>query len=336
MKRQPLIIKNVFANDDSDHHEAFLKPTIAMWLDLFRNYQDRKPKDPTQWSVPAVVVPYSEQPRITWMGHASFLIQLAGCNILVDPVFGHVAHVFRRILPVGITPDALPPIDAVLISHNHRDHADVPSLRNIQKYNPHVKIYAPLGDKKWLEKKGFTFVYELQWWQQAVVKDLKITFLPARHWTKRDAIGGRNTSLWGSWMIESPCARLYFGGDTAYWTHFSEIKNEFGPIDVALLPIGPCEPRAFMNNVHLGPEQSVQAFIDLDAQTFIPMHWGTFFFGIDRFDQPIQQLINAWKMQSNNLVAKQLQCLASGQHFELQSRFTQDQSHFFVERHPLV
>ncbi len=281
-----------------------------MWFDtipslLARSIRKKRlPENKSEWLVRETPLAESQELRITWIGHASFLIQVAGVNILTDPIFGDVSFFFPRILPPGISLGQLPAIDFVLLSHNHPDHCHMSSLLQLKQLFPQVTILAPLGDKKWLEKKGLATVEEHMWWQRYThQKDDKgpvsFTFLPAAHWSAR-GIFDRNKSLWGSWMVhteQSASKSIYFAGDTAYSPHFAHIAQEFSTIHTALMPIGPDEPNPCMRKSHLNADQAVQAFVDLNAAHFIPMHWGTFQFGRDHFLDPIKKLHHAWQSQ---------------------------------------
>lgn len=265
----------------------------------------------------------SDAPRITWLGHATFLIQIGGINILTDPIFGNLSFLFPRILPSTIILDNLPRIDVILISHNHRDHMDRDSLLALKNKHKDVQVLVPWGDKAWFDYRGFTQVTEYMWWEAHGVRSqlmrnsvVNFTFLPAWHWSQR-GLFDKNKSLWGSWMIECNGYQIYFAGDTAYSPHFKAIARKFTTIDVALMPIGPCEPRPWMKRSHVDAQEACQAFIDLNAQVFIPMHWGTFAFGEDHFGLPIDRLKDAWSGRSE-LGSKQLHMVKVGQGLELE------------------
>lgn len=234
---------------------------------------------------------------ITWVGHSTFLITIDGHTILTDPVFGNASWLFKRIQPPGITLGDIPAIDYVLLSHNHRDHMDAASLMNIRRYNPTVLV--PRGDKQWFQKRSFSQVHEFGWWEHyegSAQHPLVFYFLPAYHWSQR-GLFDRNRSLWGSWLIEYKNYRIFFAGDTAHWHHFEHIARIFPSIDIALLPIGPCEPRAWMQHSHIDARQAGEAFLTLRARHFIPMHWGTFYFGLDEAHTPIERLCAWWQSQ---------------------------------------
>lgn len=253
---------------------------------------------------------------VTWIGHSTFLIECDGITLLTDPIFGNASFLFKRIAPPGVSLHNLPSIDYILLSHNHRDHMDEKSLIALRAM--HSTIFVPLGDKQWFLKRSFKNVSEYDWWQSTTImhnnEPIIFTFLPAHHWSQR-SLSDRNRSLWGSWMVRYKNYTIYFAGDTAYASHFLKIKEQFPVIDVALMPIGPCEPRIWMKDVHMDAQQAGQAFLDLGAHHFIPMHWGTFPFGIDNFYDPIDQLTAWW--QQNVLANSQLHILKFGQRWKL-------------------
>lgn len=238
----------------------------------------------------------SHEPIITWLGHATFLIQIGGINILTDPVFFNISRFTPRFLSFPISLDKLPPIDVIIISHNHQDHLDKKTLYILKKHNPLILV--PLGDKKWFNRHGFNKVSEKDWWDiEQVTKNhesINFHFLPASHWTGRGPFD-INKSLWGSWLIEHKGFKIYFAGDSAYAGHYQSIGNHHPEIQVALMPIAPNEPDVHQRGSHLSTKESLQAFHELQAKHFIPMHWGTFKFGTDSFHEPIKQLTTYWQ-----------------------------------------
>jgi L-ascorbate metabolism protein UlaG (beta-lactamase superfamily) len=298
-----------FVNKAQETRHSFLIPTVTM---LIKSWfaQKQKKIEVTQFSVPPAV--RSQALIFTWIGHSTFLIQVAGLNILTDPIFGNASPFFRRNAPPGIALEQLPPIDLILISHNHWDHMHGPTLKKLKSTHLPTML-VPEGDKAWFDARGFDSVNQMSWGQTHGVKnaEVKVTFLPAHHWSRR-GLFDRNKSLWGSWMIETGTHTIYFAGDTAYAPHFGEIAQEFKHIDYALLPIGPCEPRHAMKHTHLDAREAGQAFLDLNAKVFIPMHWGTFNFGTDSYHAPMQLLNAWWKENELQLIDKQLQVLSVG------------------------
>jgi N-acyl-phosphatidylethanolamine-hydrolysing phospholipase D len=216
------------------------------------------------------------EPSVTWIGHASLLLQAEGMSVLTDPMFSPRILAVKRLAPPGLLLTQLPPIDVVVISHNHRDHLDEASVRAL---GPEVSYVVPLGLAGWFKKRGLNKVVELDWWEGTEVvarsSRIRVTLVPAQHWSMRGPLDA-NRSLWGGYVIESPAVRFYFAGDTGYPAAFKDIGQRFPGIDYALLPIGAYAPRWFMKPQHIGPEEAAVAFGELAAKALIPMHWGTF------------------------------------------------------------
>jgi len=246
----------------------------------------------------------SQAPQIIWLGHASFLIKCGNFTLLTDPLFGSLPF-FPRLISCDHFLDNLPNIDITLVSHNHHDHMDMTSLSHIAHRFKNVIFSVPHGDKKWLKKPLFKNIYEHTWGSKLVVKkeksEILCTFLPAYHWSRR-TLFDTNNSLWGSWLIEWNDYTIYFGGDSAYFEHFQEIGNRY-KINVALLPIAPVEPRKKMAKSHMNPEEAGKAFFDLNADIFVPMHWGTFNFGIDAHHEPVD-LLKKWEIENKEILEK--------------------------------
>lgn len=316
----PFIKKDRYYNGPNDIVESFLSHTIPSFIASCIGRKKRLPVNIDQWLTRDAVVAASDEPTITWIGHATFLIQVGGINILTDPIFGDASFMFKRVLPPGIALKELPRIDIVLLSHNHPDHCNLQSLKALRRAYSQAVFLVAKGDAHWLQALGLGPVYEHEWWQhyahlnsQGVA--ITCTFLPAHHWSARGMFD-RNRSLWGSWMVAYNGTHIYFGGDTAYSPHFKAIAQEFGVIKSALLPIAPGEPHPSMRRTHMDAHQAVQAFLDLQATQFIPMHWGTFLFGKDHFDAPIQQLHAAWQKQNVD-TNKQLAIVKVGQRVQV-------------------
>ncbi|MDF2947220.1 MAG: hypothetical protein K0S51_1899 [Bacillales bacterium] len=228
---------------------------------------------------------------ITWIGHATFLIRMNGVNILTDPVWAKRMGSSKRLVPTGIPIEKLPNIDVVVISHGHYDHLDFGTLRKL-KGDP--TIYVPIGLRRSFTWRGYKKVIEANWWDSFENGSLKISFVPAQHWTMRKIID-RNTSHWGGWVIEDLASKdnIYFVGDTGYFRGFKEIGERFN-IDTVLMPIGAYEPEWFMKPSHINPEDSVIAFLELKAKLFIPMHYGTYHLADDTGPIALERLQNEW------------------------------------------
>jgi L-ascorbate metabolism protein UlaG (beta-lactamase superfamily) len=236
----------------------------------------RNRKDPggfvTPRAAPDLALIQGGEAQLTWIGHATFLLTLGGKRILIDPIFAPRIALVPRLTPPGLPLAALPPIDLVLITHNHRDHLDPWTLTRLGGEPAYV---APLGNGAVLSKCGATKVTELDWWESKVLGGLTITLVPARHWSMRFP-WDRNEMLWGGYVIRGPEGAAYHSGDTAFFDGFTEIRDRSGPIDWAMLPIGAYEPRWFMQPQHMGPEEAVDAARMLGARNMVAMHWGTF------------------------------------------------------------
>jgi L-ascorbate metabolism protein UlaG (beta-lactamase superfamily) len=266
---------------------------VLRWMALRR--PQRWPKwheDPVQPGPPAVLAPH--QIAATFVNQSTFLLQMDGVNVLTDPVWSKRASPLRwawprRVRRPGLTFDRLPPIHLVLVSHNHYDHMDLPTLRRLrQRFNP--LFITGLGNRRYLLKRGLSRVEELDWWQSyAAPGGLTVTMTPARHFSRR-GLFDRLLTLWGGFMLTAGSKRVYFTGDSAYDDHFREIGRRLGPIDLALLPIGAYEPRWLMQAAHVNPEEAVQAHLDLAPRLSLGMHFGTFQLTDEAIDAPIDEL----------------------------------------------
>jgi L-ascorbate metabolism protein UlaG (beta-lactamase superfamily) len=233
---------------------------------------------------------------VTFIGHATFLIQTAAGNILTDPVFAHRAGPFdvlgpKRVRPAAVRFDELPPISAILLSHNHYDHCDVTALRALaRRFDPIV--VTPLGNAALVRSTGIRRIEELDWWGETTQAAWPITLTPAHHFSARGPFD-RNRALWSGFMLTAGGRRIYFAGDSAYAPIFSAVRERLGPIDVALIPIGAYEPRWFMHAVHMNPAEAVQAHLDLGGPETIGMHFGTFQLTAEGIDAPLLALDEA-------------------------------------------
>jgi N-acyl-phosphatidylethanolamine-hydrolysing phospholipase D len=227
-------------------------------------------------------------PTVTWVGHATLLVQLDGVNVLTDPQWsGRASPVSfagpRRVTPPGLDFDALAPVHVVVISHDHYDHLDVDTVRRLaERHRP--RFVVPLGIKAWLADRGITDVDELDWWQSVTVRGLTFTCLPAQHFSGR-TLADQNRRLWSGWAIAGS-RRMFFSGDTAYYSVFKEIGERLGPFDLAAVAIGAYLPARIMKPSHTTPEEALRVFADVRARHFIGIHWGTFDLAEEPIDEP--------------------------------------------------
>lgn len=242
----------------------------------------------------------------TWIGHATVLLQVGGLNILTDPIFSERASPFSWIGPKRKTPpamriDELPRIDVVIVSHNHYDHLDLPTLRALDKQAGGPPLYLmPLGVGDWLRREGIGNVQQLDWWQSHPVGDVRFHFTPVQHWSAR-GLFDRFATLWGGWVIEAQAEgkpfKTFFTGDTGYSKDFADIHRRFGDFDFAMIPIGAYEPRWFMKPQHVNPEEAVQIHRDLHSRRSLGIHWGAFELTDEALDEPPAALASALRTQ---------------------------------------
>lgn len=252
------------------------------WPVEIQNERGDKPPDRVKTGIRYMVV-----------NHATVLIQVNGVNILTDPIWSERASRFswigpKRAVPPGIAFDHLPPIDIVLISHNHYDHMDMPTLKRLARRDNPLFV-AGTGNQRTLKRSGIHNVTELDWWQGISQGGLEIYFTPARHFSRR-GIADYNMSLWGGFVIKAPEGMIYFLGDSGYGRFVSEVRKRFGSFDLAFIPIGAYEPRWMMETIHLTPEEAVDVHHDLDSALSVGIHFGTFQLTDEGIDEPVKRL----------------------------------------------
>ena len=250
-------------------------------------------EDPT-FPPPGRVAP--DRIAATFIGHSTFLVQVGGVCVLIDPIWSkRCSPVFfagpRRVRRPGQGLDALPGVNLLLVTHNHYDHMDLPTLRRVRaRWAPPVAT--GLGNARHLAKADIRSAVELDWWQSTELAGARVTYVPAQHFSAR-GLYDRNRCLWGGFVVEAGGAVVYFAGDSGYCPHFAEIGRRFPRIDLALLPIGAYEPRWFMRQQHMDPEEAVRAHLDLGARRSLGMHFGTFQLTEEAIDAPVLALRQA-------------------------------------------
>lgn len=285
----------------------FLRWRLERWRGVGRAPEDRAPPELPR-AAPSFASPRARPGELTatWVGHSTVLVQIGGLNVLTDPMWSRRASPFRwvgprRLTPPGVALEQLPPIDLVLLSHNHYDHLDADSVRALAGQHPDARWMAPLGLSPLLERLGARRVTELGWWDETTAGDALVASVPAQHFSAR-GVRDRRRTLWCGWVVRAGGHALYFAGDTGRHPEFRSIGERFGPFDLSLLPIGAYEPRWFMRPVHVDPEEAVHVFLELNAgappahrAVALGIHWGTFQLADEPVLEPPARTRAAWR-----------------------------------------
>ena len=276
-------------NYDNSDKQSFWRWQLERW----QSGVPFPPKSPTPVATPDVDFLRTNitEPTITWLGHATVLLQVASYNILTDPQFSPRASAAgfagpKRMSPPGIPLDLLPHIDVVMISHNHYDHLDDATVRRLAAQDGGPPMFlVPLGMEAWFKARGISNVVELDWWDRVRLGSLDFHFVPVQHWSQR-TLFDRNKSLWGGFYVSHYSLSFVYTGDTGYSKDFSDIRERLGAPDIAAIPVGAYEPRWFMSKQHVNPAEAVQIHQDLGAKYSLGVHWGTFELTDESLDEP--------------------------------------------------
>ena len=296
----------VFVNTNEVQLDMSLKDMATSLLGYFKGQANTKPKENINVAKidSLALANYKGKTRFIWFGHSTFLVQMENKTLLIDPMFGKVpapldqlgSERFSKELPIAI--EKLPAIDAVLISHDHYDHLDYGSIQALKDKVKH--FYTPLGVGVHLEAWGIskTKITELDWWQAHDFYDLKFVCTPAQHFSGR-GLTDRTKTLWSSWVIQSSTENIFFSGDSGYAHHFKQIGETYGPFDFAMIECG--QYNKMWPEIHMFPEETVQASIDLKAREFMPIHWGAFKLAMHAWTDPIERVSAKAKALKVNL-----------------------------------
>jgi len=321
LSKPPSSTAKPFRNSDPDIVIGDFPWMEMVWRSLRGDFRPASPPAggygafAQRWSVPVdpeALATRRYEPVVTWLGHVTVLLQVGGLNLLIDPTLAPYAGPFgrfgaRRQTAAPLRAADLPPIDAVMISHNHYDHLCGATIKALLAAGQRPHFYVPKGLGRWFDGRRIAPVTELSWWESATLGGtgaereaavtVRINLTPAQHWSRRTPFN-TNASLWGGYLLEWSTEgrapwRFMFPGDTGYSADFRAVRERFGPVDFLALPIGAYQPREFMKRMHVNPADAVQLMLDLEARQAMAVHWGTFVLSREPFDQPPKDLAAA-------------------------------------------
>jgi L-ascorbate metabolism protein UlaG (beta-lactamase superfamily) len=288
--------KRIFVNQIPTPMDMSLPDMFSMMRETARRGTKRRPDSmltPKPLNLEAFLA--AKEPQLVWLGHSASLIRLQNKTLLLDPMLSKAASPFqfagpKRFSKPPVSVEELPHIDAVLISHDHYDHLDYASIKKLRSKT--TKFFVPLGVAAHLQRWGVTKsqIVELDWWETATFEGLTIACTPARHFSGR-SLNDRFKTLWCSWVVEAPGAKLFFSGDTGYGPHFKQIGDKYGPFDLTLLECGQYDKR--WPNIHMQPEQTFTAHQDLRGKRMMPIHWGAFSLALHAWFDSVERVRKA-------------------------------------------
>lgn len=284
-----------FENQIPTSMDMDLKGMMSTMAKFMKGVKDGRPSErlPQESLDSASIADYAGPTRLVWFGHSSFLLQIEGKTILIDPMLGPVpaphpwlaGKRYNKDLPIEI--EKLPQIDAIIISHDHYDHLDYGSVQKLK--NKTKKYYVPLGVGAHFEAWGVpeTDITEFNWWDTAQLDHIELVFAPSRHFSGR-GLRDRFSTLWGSWIIRGGKDNIYFSGDSGYGPHFKAIGEKYGPFDFAMMECGQYNEK--WANIHMMPEETAQAAVDVQAAAMMPIHWGAFTLALHTWTDPVERV----------------------------------------------
>jgi len=312
MKASPRYVDGAFRNTRPVGPSLKRGSALATMGEFFFGGERRTPPAPLPSSSPLAqwATPVETGLRATWLGHSTVLLEIDGARVLTDPVWGERASPMRfagprRFQPVPVSIAALPPLDAVIISHDHYDHLDHPTILELARLD--VPFFTSLGVGAHLEAWGVppARITELDWWEGVTLphRELSITATPSQHFSGR-RIAGRNATLWSSFVVKGPRHSFFFSGDTGLTPEYEEIRRRLGAFDLVMLEVGAFHPA--WGDIHLGPDNALEALALLGGGSFLPVHWGTFNLAIHAWDEPAEALVRLAPEKGVHLVMPRL------------------------------
>ncbi|MFC4591573.1 MBL fold metallo-hydrolase [Sphaerisporangium corydalis] len=304
MLRSPQFKDGVFFNPMAERTEVPAGPPPGLVRELVTGRDKRRPAGAIPLLSPALEAPPPDGLRVVWLGHASTLVEIEGRRVLFDPVWSDRISPSQRVGPkrlhqVPVAIGALPAIDAIVISHDHYDHLDLATVRTLTR-TQEAPFLVPLGIGAHLDKWGVPpeRVIELDWEEDAQVAGLRFTSTAARHFSGRTL--SRNETLWGSWAVAGERRRVFYAGDSGYFDGYARIGADHGPFDLTLMPIGAYSPA--WPDIHMNPEEAIQAHIDLGGELMLPVHWATFSLSLHPWAEPVDRLWREAKARDARIV----------------------------------